>query len=106
MRIAPQRAKTDSAQTHHGANRKINAARDDHRCQCKRQQSNLNSKPDALEKIGPGEEVLPGHAEQGNLECDQGCEDQLLLIVFHGVLSCCQQALLTVVRQRIHQNSD
>jgi len=51
MCVAPKRTENNCRQSHHRADRKVDAASDDDGCQRKRQQSHFNTETSNLKRI-------------------------------------------------------
>ena len=67
LQIAPRRAETDRGQSHHGANRQVDAAANQNRRQRDGEQSELGVQPGDLEKIRKREEIRGDEGEDRHL---------------------------------------
>ena len=68
LQIAPRRAETDRRQTHHGADRQVDAAGDQNRRQRHGEQPELGVQPRDLEEVGEREEVRRDEGEDRHLD--------------------------------------
>ncbi len=69
--VAPERAQRDRGEAHHRSHREIDAAGDDDRRQGQREKPDLDRQARDFHRVGHGQEVAAGHAEQGALEAEQ-----------------------------------